>query len=445
MSKYEKYKPSAIAWIGDVPSEWKVNRIKNVVDIFGRIGFRGYTVADIVNDGEGAISLSPSNIIDQKIVLENSTYISFFKYDESPEIQIQNEDVILVKTASVGKAIFVEGLTEKTTINPQLIVFKNYKIHRKFFYYTVISNVIQGQITKDTAGGVIGTVTQQAVNNYKIVIPSKAEQLTIANYLDQQTQKIDRLIANKKAQAEKLKELRQIEINNAVTKGLNPNAEMKDSGIDWLGKIPKNWKTNRLKNVTYINQEVITEKTYPDYELKYIDIGNVTSNGEFLELQEMTFSEAPSRARRKPKHNSIILSTVRTYLRAIAFVQNPDDNLIASTGFAVIDAYENLFDAKYLFYQMTSHIVVERVIANSDGVSYPAISSTKLGDMKIILPPKEEQELISKYLEDRTTAIDKLIKNIDAQIEKLQEVRKIKIYEAVTGKIKVNAYVEATA
>jgi hypothetical protein len=88
---------------------------------------------------------------------------------------------------------------------------------------------------------------------------------------------------------------------------------------------------------------------------------------------------------------------------------------------------------------------LERVIANSDGVSYPAISSTKLGDMKIILPPKEEQELISKYLEDRTTAIDKLIKNIDAQIEKLQEVRKIKIYEAVTGKIKVNAYVEATA
>ena len=94
---------------------------------------------------------------------------------------------------------------------------------------------------------------------------------------------------------------------------------------------------------------------------------------------------------------------------------------------------------------MTSHIVVKSVIANSDGVSYPAISSTKLGDMKIILPPKEEQELISKYLEDRTIAIDKLIKNIDEQIEKLQEVRKIKIYEAVTGKIKVNAYAETTA
>jgi type I restriction enzyme S subunit len=315
------------------------------------------------------------------------------------------------------------------------------KVNTKFAYY-VLSIV---DMDWHTNPGTIPAVSTVALKSSKITVPKEALQQTIANYLDDQTQKIDRLIANKKAQAEKLKELRQIEINNAVTKGLNPNTEMKDSGIGWLGKIPKHWKTNRLKNVTYINQEVITEKTSPDYELKYIDIGNVTSNGEFLELQEMTFSEAPSRARRKPKHNSIILSTVRTYLRAIAFVQNPDDNLIASTGFAVIDAYENLFDAKYLFYQMTSHIVVERVIANSDGVSYPAISSTKLGDMKIILPLKEEQELISKYLEDRTTAIDKLIKNIDAQIEKLQEVRKIKIYEAVTGKIKVNAYVEATA
>jgi type I restriction enzyme S subunit len=185
---------------------------------------------------------------------------------------------------------------------------------------------------------------------------------------------------------------------------------------------------------------VISEKTAPDSLIKYIDISNVNSMGEFIELQEMEFSEAPSRARRIPKHNSILLSTVRTYLRAIALVQNPDENLIASTGFAVIDANQNLFDASYLYFQMISHILVERVIANSEGVSYPAISSTKLGDIKIVIPPKREQTEIASYLQQRTSAIDQLIKNIEAQIEKLQELRKIKIYEAVTGKIKVNEY-----
>jgi type I restriction enzyme S subunit len=302
----------------------------------------------------------------------------------------------------------------------------------------MLSDAFCSIVMSSVYGAKMPRTSWQFISSLKIGCPSIEEQKQIVNFLDSETQKIDRLITNKKAQAEKLKELRQIEINNAVTKGVNTNLELKDSGIEWMGKIPKNWKTDRLKNVADINQEVISEKSSPDYELKYIDIGNVTSNGDFLELQEMTFSEAPSRARRRPKHNSIILSTVRTYLRAIAFVQNPDENLIASTGFAVIDAFENLFDAKYLFYQLTSHIVVERVIANSEGVSYPSISSTKLGDMKIIIPPKAEQKTISKYLEDRTSTIDKLLKNIELQLEKLQELRKIKIYEAVTGKIKVS-------
>jgi len=440
MSKYETYKSSGIDFLGDIPNHWERKRIKDVSD----------TIAGGTPDTgkeaywEGDIPWLPSGKVQNCIINQEDadTFITELGLKNSATKMLPYPSVLVALTGATCSNIGY--LTFDACANQSVVGMPGSKqLNPSYLFYTLQSQ--KEQILLHQTGGAQGGISERNVKFLFIPLPTPVEQVTIANYLDHQTQKIDRLITNKKAQADKLKELRQIEINNAVTKGLNPNAELKDSGIDWLGKIPKNWKTNRLKNVTYINQEVITEKTSPDYELKYIDIGNVTSNGEFLELQEMTFSEAPSRARRKPKHNSIILSTVRTYLRAIAFVQNPDDNLIASTGFAVIDAYENLFDAKYLFYQMTSHIVVERVIANSDGVSYPAISSTKLGDMKIILPPKEEQELISKYLEDRTTAIDKLIKNIDAQIEKLQEVRKIKIYEAVTGKIKVNAYVEATA
>jgi len=441
MSKYEKYKPSGIDWIGAVPEHWNIKRLKDVANVtLGKM---------LQNDDSGSDDLKPYlrsfNVQWDRVDLSEVKEMWLSDYEQE-QYRLNKFDLVVSEGGEVGRCtIWLDELEECYIQNSIHKVTCNKRILPYFLLYQFTTAGKAGFFEKIINKVSIGHLTREKLVSVSFILPPIEEQLTIANYLDHQTQKIDRLIANKKAQAEKLKELRQIEINNAVTKGLNTNAEFKDSGIEWLGIIPKHWKTNRLKNVTYINQEVITEKTSPDYELKYIDIGNVTSNGEFLELQEMTFSEAPSRARRKPKHNSIILSTVRTYLRAIAFVQNPDANLIASTGFAVIDAYENLFDAKYLFYQMTSHIVVERVIANSDGVSYPAISSTKLGDMKIILPPKEEQELISKYLEERTTAIDKLIKNIDAQIEKLQELRKIKIYEAVTGKIKVNGYVEATA
>lgn len=428
--KYEKYKPSGIDWIGDVPAHWEVKRLKNLAS---NVSTKSPEISD--NDFLVALENIESNTGD---FIESST-----EY-ENNGIAFKKSHLLYNKLRPYLNKVYLAE-RDGICVGDIIVVECSKKLLPEFLQYKMLSDAFCSIVMSSVQGTKMPRTSWEFISSMKFGIPTPDEQLTIANYLDDQTQKIDRLIANKKTQAEKLKELRQIEINNAVTKGLNPKVELKDSGIEWLGKIPKHWDINRLKNVTYVNQDVIAEKTPPDYEIKYIDIGNVTSTGEFLELQEMTFSEAPSRARRKVKHNSIILSTVRTYLRAIAFVQNPDENLIASTGFAVIDAFENLFDARYLFYQMTSHIVVERVIANSDGVSYPAISSTKLGDIKVIIPPKEEQELISSYLETRIQSIDNLIKNIEAQIESLQQLRKIKIYEAVTGKIKVNAYAEATA
>src|SRR5690554_1051733 len=104
MEKYENYKDSGIEWIGEIPSHWEVKRIRHIADIFGRIGYRGYTVEDIIFDESGAISLSPSNIENQKLTIESVTRITQAKYEESPEIMVYENDVVLVKTASVGKA-----------------------------------------------------------------------------------------------------------------------------------------------------------------------------------------------------------------------------------------------------------------------------------------------------------------------------------------------------
>jgi len=426
LTKYETYKPSGINWIEEVPEHWEVKRLKNTCSLI-----YGESLAEEIRQ-DGVIEVFGSNgkVGEHNISNTSAPCIIVGRKGSFGKVNYSYKKVFAIDTT-----YFIDDRFTKNQL--------------RWLYYT-LDIIGLDKLSKDT--GVPGLNREDAYNE-KLPLPPKPEQLAIANYLDNQTQKIDRLIANKKAQAEKLKELRQIEINNAVTKGLNPNTEMpasskvemKDSGIEWLGKIPKHWEVKRLKNTTFINQSVISEKTAPDYLIKYIDISNVNSMGEFIELQEMEFSEAPSRARRIPKHNSILLSTVRTYLRAIALVQNPDKNLIASTGFAVIDANQNLFNASYLYFQMISHFLVESVIANSEGVSYPAISSTKLGDIKIVIPPINEQSEIANFLQQRTTAIDQLIKNIEAQIEKLQELRKIRIYEAVTGKIKVNAYAEKTA
>ena len=117
-------KDSGVEWIGKIPKYWEINKLKNISSIYGRIGFRGYTVNDLVSEGEGAITLSPSNIEEQKLKLDKLTYISWEKYEESPEIKVYNEDIVFVKTASVGKVAYIEGLLEKATINPQFVVFK---------------------------------------------------------------------------------------------------------------------------------------------------------------------------------------------------------------------------------------------------------------------------------------------------------------------------------
>ncbi len=441
LTRYETYKPSGIDWIGNYPKHWEFRRLKNVC---------------IVNK-EALTDKTPFDYLIEYIDIGNTTDNGDFlelqeiEFSEAPSRarrKVEDGDTIISTVRTYLRAIaFIENPKENLIVSTGFAVLNPIKrtLVPKFLFYQVLCDSFIQRVIANSEGVSYPAISSTKLADLKLFIPSVKEQICIANYLDDQTQKIDQLIANKKAQVEKLKELRQIEVNNAVTKGLNPNTEMKDSGIDWLGKIPKHWKVKRLKNTTFINQSVISEKTAPDYLIKYIDISNVNSMGEFIELQEMEFSEAPSRARRIPKHNSILLSTVRTYLRAIALVQNPDKNLIASTGFAVIDANQNLFNASYLYFQMISHFLVESVIANSEGVSYPAISSTKLGDIKIVIPPINEQAEIANFLQQRTTAIDQLIKNNEAQIEKLQELRKIRIYEAVTGKIKVNAYAEKTA
>ena len=184
---------------------WEIKKLGEVCTIKGRIGFRGYTRNDLVPQGEGAITLSPSNITNDVLLFDKCQYISWSKYEESPEIQIFEGDIIYAKTASVGKVALVKYLPEKATINPQFVVFKEILCNASYLYYAVRGEWFKHQISQITNGVAIPTVSQSNMANLWIPVPERAEQERIVGELDC----LSGIIANKRAQLRELDTLAQ--------------------------------------------------------------------------------------------------------------------------------------------------------------------------------------------------------------------------------------------
>jgi restriction endonuclease S subunit len=186
-----------------------------------------------------------------------------------------------------------------------------------------------------------------------------------------------------------------------------------------------------LKRIAALNPEVLPEDTDPEWTFPYVDIGNVTFEAGITGNALVRFADAPSRARRRVRNGDTIVSTVRTYLRAIAPVWNQPDDLIVSTGFAVIRARPPM-DAGYLSWALRSNTFVESVVAESVGVSYPAIAPSVLGSLSVPMPPPAEQRAIADFLDRETAKIDALIATQERLIALLDEKRQATITHAVT-------------
>ncbi len=192
------------------------------------------------------------------------------------------------------------------------------------------------------------------------------------------------------------------------------------------------WPVRRLKYVSTINDDVFAEDTDPDHEILYIDIGNVDSNGNIHDIATYKFETAPSRARRKVINGDVIISTVRTYLEAIALISDPPENLCVSTGFAVIRPRLELLDPGFCKYALRERSFINEVVARSTGISYPAINATDLSDIAIRVPPLETQKQIASLLDKATATLDLLVNEKLKLLRLLAEKRRTLIANAVT-------------
>ena len=270
----------------EVPESWCWGNLLNVCHIFGRIGFRGYTKEDLVAY-DGAITLSPSNIIDGKMNYNTCTYISWNKYDESPEIQIQDNDILLVKTgSSYGKCALVEKLPKQATINPQFVVLKHISCNPEYLTYVLQSKYAQYNYEKFVLGTAIPTFTQVALGNMQIPIPPLSEQNRIVTEIKRLLAIIESLENNQRHLKEVLALSKSKILEIALSGKLIPQNSNDEPAIELLTKInpaykscdnrhyenlPATWEEIELGNICQLfDGERIINKEYVNLDVKYL-------------------------------------------------------------------------------------------------------------------------------------------------------------------------------
>ncbi len=420
--RYPAYKDSKIQWIGEIPEHWMVKRLK-------------HTAHPMFEKG---------NHEAEQVALENiegwsGKYVPTETEFAGDGIRFEIGDVLFGKLrpylAKVYRAEF-----QGEAVGEFFVLRSAANINSKFLSYWLLNEDFINVVDSSTFGAKMPRVDWIFMGNLPTAVPPESEQRDISESLSYEITKIDSSISKQQRLIELFKEKRQAIITHVVTKGLDPNVPMKDSGIEWIGEIPEDWEITPLKRLMTCNDEVLSENTHPDSELKYIEISDVSDGNGITNIQEIIFSEAPSRARRIVRDGDIIISTVRTYLRAIASVQEPEHNTVVSTGFAVLRPRK--ISGGFAKYALSADYFIEEVISESTGVSYPSISSEKMITFKIAVPDKETQFRITKSLDKTMNVLSSLISKQEQMIELLKEHKSSLISNAVTGKIDVRGLVK---
>lgn len=343
---------------------------------------------------------------------DSVSYLSWEKYHESPEIQIQEGDILFVKTGSTfGKTSYVKGLPMEATINPQILRIVP-KTHKKFLAYCMGTPYSQALTDCYVVGSTIPTISQESIGKFIFPIPPLAEQEAIATWLDEKCEEIDAAIAKVDREIELIDELKQSEISRVVTRGLNPDAPLCPSGINWIGDIPEHWRINKLK----YHSEIFSGEPLPtNYQIDNSEIP-IYGGGGILGYSKVANNPG----------NSLILGRVGGD-GSVRLIKNKfwvtDNALIINT------TLNKTF--------LCSILNCANLIRLNTSTAQPLLTATKIKNVEIPVPPLSEQQAIADYLDAKCAEIDGLKAKLTKKRETLTELRQSIISEVVTGKRKV--------
>jgi type I restriction enzyme, S subunit len=415
INNYPSYKDSGVEWLGDMPEHWEIKRLKEVLDevIYG-------TSEKTKEVGKYEV-LGMGDIEEGKISFPRKRFIN----NVPKELLLRKGDLLFNRTNSlalVGKVGLIEDELENVTFASYLIRLrlKSNQSNRYFWYFLNSEKFICYSRSNAIQTANQANLSSSKLKQFKILSTSLNIQKVIADYLDTKTAQIDRKIDLISQKAKLYSNLKQSLINETVTRGLDKSVPMKDSDIEWIGKVPKHWEVKRVKEIFYISRgrviaqtELIQDGRYPVYSSQTKDNGCLGYINTFdYEGEYITWTT-----------DGVNAGTV--------FLRQGQFNCTNICGTLNLKSKNQFLSYLFYFLQViTKHN--KRIDTNG-----AKIMSNEMAFIKLTIPPLDEQKAIADYLDTKTVQIDQIIQTINAQIEKLKELRKTLINDVVTGKIKV--------
>lgn len=411
------------------PASWELLRLKYLFKEINERSERGDEDLLTVSQFTGVTKTSES-VGDNELVTNAETLEGYKKVSKNDLVF----NIMLAWNGSLGIAD-TDGI-----VSPAYCVYRlRHNDNPKYFHYLFRTNLFKG-LFKINSTGVVDSRLRLYPDKFfalRSLHPPRKEQDAIVKFLDEKIADIDKYISAKQKLIALLNEQKAAIINQAVTKGIDQNVKMKDSRVEWLGDVPKHWEIKPLKHWVYMNQEKLSEDIEPNYEFEYLDIGNVQTGKIVGEIEKFKFENAPSRARRIVRNGDTIISTVRTYLKAVLYIDKYSEKYIVSTGFAVLTP-RKIISPYFLYLAVQNNPFISMVTAKSVGASYPAINPTTLGTLKLAAPYDVTEQLkIIKFINAEFIPIEKNIDSIQSQINLMESYKISLIAEAVTGKLKI--------
>ncbi len=434
MLKMRKMKDSGIEWIGEIPEGWEITRLKHLAD------FEPTCDTSYLTD-ESKITYTPMECVKNGGFENRSALYGNLSHTLTP---FQNGDIAMAKVTPCfenGNIAIMDNLFSGFGLgSSELFIFRPKSISTRYFFYWLQNKAFVARACSTMTGtGGLKRISPSFIRNCPVHCPSTDEQTKISDYLDAKCSKIDDLLTSVHASIEEYKKLKQAVITQAVTKGVRGEREMKDSGVEWIGKIPGEFDPVQLKFFC----KLITDGTHfspttVENGWPYITAGDVHGIGldynSAKRISEEDFQLLVAQGCQPLKGDVLLVKDGATTGR-VGFVDSDTPCVILSS-VAMLRPADNT-DGHYLMYLLASDFLQKQILVSMAGSAMPRTTLTKLTKYIGLLPPLHEQKEIANYLDAKCAKIDRLIAKKEQLVKELESYKKSLIYEVVTGKREV--------